>query len=267
MGSYAHRVPGLLALPTLSIAEALDHLAHPKSKGVVLKHRSGTEGDGFRVISTAGQLRALKADWERSSLLQPAIEGVEYSVNLITDGTACRVYAPVGKGSNRGFAKHPAKRIRTFPAEISNERSFRLMQLAAEYALEIGARGIVEIEFLETETSTYLIEVNPRLSATLRMSIAGSDENILMSLGELQPKGLGKSRFITPTARSVELPLPSTMSCSVIDKLFKLGNVQISSRVTLTAETLSEVTEMCQQAKHILRCDQEKTIRVGVNAA
>ncbi len=269
MGEIAAGVPGLKPIPILTFVQALEYLRSSNSKGVVVKRRAGTEGQGVKAAYSAEALEAIRLEDNHADLIfQPLLEGVEYSVNLIAHGERAKIYAPICKGPNPGFKAHPAKRLRRFPAPVSAAKAQRLMDLAAAYAALIKARGLLEVEFLETDEGIYLVEVNPRLSATLRMAIAGSGENLLLELGALltpdKPERIQNGswdhaaiQYVAPTAASLEIPLPKDVSGSALQRLFNLGDVHISSRITMTAPTDADLQRMHASALKILANDRE----------
>lgn len=256
MAEVAGRVDGLLAIPHLTVAEALEYLSQVISSKVVVKPTDSTEGKGLKIVESSGDLRMLSKSAELSgSLLQPALEGHEYSVNLITDGRVCHIYYPVSKGLNRPFGVHPARRVRTFPAPLPEPASAHIMKLAACYALAIGAKGLLEIEFIESDGDLYFVELNPRLSATLRMSIVSSETNLLSAMSKLLDVGLSSQRFVEPNGHSLEVPLPGGLSSYALGALLRLGNVHISSRITVAAPTTEALGNLCHQVSRILAVD------------
>lgn len=256
MADVAGRVDGLLPIPHLTLAEALDHLASPGASWIVAKPVGSTEGRELRVVGSPDELRRLSPTIGRDDfVLQPALEGHEYSVNLIVDDRFCHVYAPVSKGSNLPFGVHPAKRPRTFPARTTRSTSARLMAAAAGYALAVGARGLVEVELLESDGDLYLVEFNPRLSATLRMSILGSAENLLSSLHRVLAGGLSESRFVPPTGHAFEIPLPPGITRRALTALRGLGDVHLSSRITVAAPNMGLLDDLRYRASRVLAED------------
>jgi hypothetical protein len=245
MAELTRKIHGLLPIPDMNVEEATDHLSERKSAAVIVKDNG-----------------------MHATVIQPAVEGLELSVNLITDGASCWTYAPVWKGRNNDFVTHPARRTRRFPAPIDPDLSARIMTLAARYAMAIGARGLLEVEFLVRDGEVFLVEVNPRLSATLRMCIAASRDNLLLKLQDIVHSPLGEDRRVAPTGCSVEVPLPVGASFRQLGLLLPLPGVSVSSRLTMSAPTMDEVAALSEKVDRILRSEpgEERPVRAAVLA-
>jgi len=255
MSSYANKIQGLRGIPTYGINEALDCLPNLNYEKLIVKSRKGTEGLDMLVVEASDLFNKTKKLPNEGFIVQPAILGTEYSVNLVVYNEFFKVYEPVCKGMNYDLSKHPAKRERFFPAEASKKLRNNLMDLAVEYSILVGAKGLVEIEFLVSGNDIYLLEINPRLSATLRMSISASEENILISLKDIAKGSFNEKKHISSKFLSMETPLPKNISRTALNKLFKIKNIQISSRITMNASCLDTLNEVMGQADYILKQD------------
>lgn len=256
MADVASRVDGLRPIPQLTLTEAIEYLTQSATNRVIVKPGDSTEGRQLRLVETPDDLWRLSVSIELDEfLLQPALEGHEYSVNMIADGRFCHTYLPVSKGSNKPFGVHPARRTRTFPARIPWSQSIRLMNAACGYALATEAKGLLEVEFLESDGDLYLMELNPRLSATLRMAIVSSQENLLRAMHRLLGAGLSSCRFVPATGHSFEIPLPDGLSSCALAALRRLGDVHVSSRITMAAPTIEQLADLRHLASRVLAED------------
>mgnify|MGYP001051811982 CR=1 FL=1 len=236
MAAATTAVADLNAITELTPSEVEATLRATKGQGVIYKKRAGTEGDGFGLIKTESEWHQINNLITPSEyIFQPCLVGEEYSVNLLCDGKNSLLYEPVAKGSNANSSLHPAKRKRVFPAPLCREEKNALIKVAADYAAAIGAFGLLEIEFIVVQGRIYLIEVNPRLAATLRMCISASPTNLLLELANLKPGSLQSTRYITANQHSVEIPLLPNLSDYELSALAKMDNVHLSSRITITS--------------------------------
>ncbi|WP_317447686.1 ATP-grasp domain-containing protein [Streptomyces collinus] len=140
----------------------------------VIKLRAGTEGRGTRLggLSEAAE----------HELSEPFVHGHEYSVNVYTAGTGAMTFPPVAKGETRLDLVPPPRRRRECPAPALTavlEAQLRSTAVAAVSAC--AAEGFAEVEFVvEHGTGDVLVlEVNPRVSGTLRMSAMATRTRLL----------------------------------------------------------------------------------------
>lgn len=179
MAGFAAAVPGLRAIPELTPRLAVDYLGVRAGNAVVRKQRRGTEGQGLRVLREVGDLERAEEDW----LLQPFVDGCEFSVNLIRRGERVLAFEPVFKGSTSLDGVHPCRRERLCPwPDLGPAERRRMIALAVRYAAAIGADGLVEVEFVLRGEDVIFLEVNPRLSATMRLASLACERSIFVEL-------------------------------------------------------------------------------------
>lgn len=242
-------------IPEFSISDAEKYLANPNA-AVIVKPPRGTEGVGFFVIETVEKLAASKKSPETSMLIQPYIQGLEYSLNMYRVNGSIRHYPLVEKGATSRLGVHPSKRRRFCPPRVINEADQTAMQNAATAMAEaMELEGLCEFEFIvSVDGSIYLVEINPRVAATMRMSslAAGSsifDDYITASLfPRSAPSQFKGQRF------AAELPVP----LEVADRFPKgklSADLWVTSRFTVAAESefslamrISEIERMLQEA-------------------
>ncbi|WP_346184389.1 ATP-grasp domain-containing protein [Streptomyces osmaniensis] len=151
------------------------HRAAPAAnRPAVIKLRGGTEGKGTRL----GDL----SEGTESELSEPFVHGHEYSVNVYTTDAGSMVFPPVAKGETRLDLVPPPRRRRECPAPALTpvlDAQLRSMAVAAVSAC--AAEGFAEVEFVvEHGTGEVLVlEVNPRVSGTLRMSAMATRTRLL----------------------------------------------------------------------------------------
>jgi carbamoyl-phosphate synthase large subunit len=94
------------------------------------------------------------------------LDGIELEVDAICDGREVLVpgimqhIERAGVHSGDSFAVYPA-------VELPHEHVETLVRYTTEIALALGARGLINIQFVLHEGTVYVLEVNPRASRTV----------------------------------------------------------------------------------------------------
>ncbi|MDW7982075.1 MAG: ATP-grasp domain-containing protein, partial [Thermomicrobium sp.] len=102
----------------------------------------------------------------RPVLIDKYLEGVEVEVDAICDGRAVLIpgimqhIERAGVHSGDSFAVYPA--VELPPAHVET-----LVRFTTDIALALGARGLINIQFVVHEGTIYVLEVNPRASRTV----------------------------------------------------------------------------------------------------
>jgi len=242
MGRRAERVEGIHAIPDLTPGMARELLGRGLVSAIVAKPPDGTAGEGMRMFYRAADLATTGTRlYEGDFLLQPYLEGEELSVNSAWHAGACRFYPPVAKGSTRERL-HPSLRTRTCPAPLLHEQAWNhLCRACVAYMRPFEPEGFVEFEFLSREGRFFLLEINPRLSATLRMTaVAASSSPFLDLLGAAVGVRLLAGRA---DARrwSKEWATPAHLSPASRRRLAAQRDAWVSTRITIAADTKAEL--------------------------
>jgi carbamoyl-phosphate synthase large subunit len=137
---------------------SLDRLPYP----LIIKPRSGVGSVGVARVDTPGELQAMLRHTPHA-VIQRNIEGPEYTVDVVCD-QAGRVLAAV-----------PRERIEVKAGISYKGRTLHhpaLEERARTIAATLGIRGPCNVQFRVEQGTPYLIEVNPRFSAALPLTIA-----------------------------------------------------------------------------------------------
>lgn len=247
MAEVAQRIPRIRPLPTFTLSDALYYIRSNPSSAIIIKKNDQTDGSATKVFSRAVELEKFAEGHDdlEPFIIQPYIIGEEYSVNLIVHDQRAQIYQPVYKGNNCLPHIHPGERKRVFPAaRFVDIDSDLLMNASRECASYINGRGLIEVEFLETSTDVYLVEINPRHAASIRMSITGSGVNAFLTLGWCALGRPLSDGNIPPCALSIEYPTPTRIPNHIAAKVLEVENTHISSRVTITAKTIDELADL-----------------------
>lgn len=255
MARRAAVVEGMEAIPELTPADAAKYLAAKPGRIVVAKPNDGTEGDGLQLFRQAGNLSTTGTRlYEGGHVLQPFLAGDEFSINMVWHGGRSNIYPPVSKGAVDAHATHPIFRTRTCPAEPRRDPCWpRLMESCFRYLEPFKPEGPVELEFIRCRGRFYLLDVNPRLSATLRLNAVASATNPLTDLiaaacgrGEL-------GRAVRNRRHALEWPLMHSIEQDVRDELAGRAYVWISTRVTLAAPDEATLAARAADVRATLR--------------
>lgn len=246
MASLAEAIPGIEPLPEFDACQARAWLGRRPGQAIIAKKIGETEGRGISVIESEDALGAfLDSEYHASYMLQPFITGHELSVNIVGSRRRTHFYPMVYKGVNGRPLVHAAARRRICPghrfADVDNKRIERVSRDIVE---AIDGKCLVEIEYIDTGDELFLVEINPRLAASLRMSMAADGVNAFEFLAT-ECVGIGARNAISPTKErlSIEYPLRSYISASQKHRLLQIGDVQISSRITITSGSVTALRE------------------------
>lgn len=239
MAQRARHVPGLHGIPELTPEAARRRLAAGDTPAIVAKRSDATEGQGMRIFRRPEDLTTTGTRLhEGGYLLQPFVGGDEFSVNMIWHAGRCNVYAPVSKGPVSSDGMHPTRRKRLCPADVNGD----LLDLSVEYMRPFEPEGPVELEFIRRRGEYFLLDVNPRVSATLRMTAVASAGNPFADLVAAACGADALGRRVPATRHAMEWPLGGGLSDERRAELATRDDLWISTRVTLAApdgETLA----------------------------
>ncbi|MFY4774325.1 carbamoyl phosphate synthase large subunit [Metabacillus sp. RGM 3146] len=126
-------------------------------------------GKGMVVVHTEQELSALLERIDESVypvLLDRYFTGEEAEIDLISDGR--EVFIPAVMEHVERAGVHSGDSHAIIPAQnISREAEIKMKSFAEKIALEIGYKGVMNIQFLLKDQEVYVLEVNPRASRTV----------------------------------------------------------------------------------------------------
>jgi hypothetical protein len=181
--------------------------------------------------------------FEGDFLLQPYLAGEEYSVNTVWRRGRCTVYPPVSKGPTR-WSVHPSSRTRLCPSSLSAEPVWEpLVEACVEYMRPFDPQGFVEFELIRHRGRFFLLEVNPRVSATLRMTAVAAARNPFSDLlravcGLDRPRGRVEAQ-----RHAMEWATPTDLGPQQRESLARTPDVWVSTRITIAADSREAVAE------------------------
>jgi biotin carboxylase len=184
-----------------------------------------------------------------SCIVQPFIQGREYSLNLLRVDSYSMCFPVVDKGPNSTEGVHPCGRPRFCPSSALARSTEDAMQAAAQLMADnAGMTGICEFEFLVTDDVTYLVEINPRVAATMRMASLAYGSSIFDRLVEV---ALGKvpTMLCRPSRKfTTEFPVPLKLAGTLPTGRLA-PDVWVTTRVTIVADEEVELERRTRQIR------------------
>ena len=156
------------AVRSLSEAEVVaDEVGYP----VLVRPSFVLGGRAMEIVFSKAQLEGFYAEAEAANPGQPVLVdkylyGKEAEVDLISDGEDVLVpgimehIERAGVHSGDSMAIYP-------PVSISEEEISQMVRIGVDVARELGAKGLVNIQFVIVDGTAYVLEVNPRGSRTV----------------------------------------------------------------------------------------------------
>lgn len=126
-------------------------------------------GKGMAVVYSDNELSALLEKMNERVfpvLLDRYFTGEEAEIDLISDGN--EVFIPAVMEHVERAGVHSGDSHAIIPAQnISKEAERKMKSFAEKIAVEIGYKGVMNIQFLVKDQEVYVLEVNPRASRTV----------------------------------------------------------------------------------------------------
>ena len=185
-------------------------------------------GQGMEITHDEEELtfyleNAFAKDKKNPILIDKYLMGREIEVDAISDGENVLIPGIMEHLERAGV--HSGDSVTMYPSQnISDEMKGRILDYTKKLALEIGIKGMINIQFIEFEGNLYVIEVNPRASRTVPYISKVSGVPIVdlatqVMLGsKLADLGYGVDIYPEPELVSVKVPVFSTQ---------KLPNVEV----------------------------------------
>ncbi|MDT8718936.1 carbamoyl-phosphate synthase large subunit [Clostridium sp. 19966] len=186
-------------------------------------------GQGMEITYSDNELRfylenAFEKDKKNPVLIDKYLMGREIEVDAICDGENVLIPGVMEHLERAGI--HSGDSITMYPAQnLSQDIKAKVLEYTKKLAIEIGIKGMINIQFIEFKNNLYVIEVNPRASRTVPYISKVSGVPIVeiatkVMLGEkLKNLNYGIDIYKEPDIVAVKVPVFSTQ---------KLPRVEIS---------------------------------------
>jgi carbamoyl-phosphate synthase large subunit len=169
-----------------------------------------------------GLAAATVVDPDRPVRIDRYLEGVEVDVDAVCDGEVVLIPGLLEHVERAGV--HSGDSVGVFPPRTVSEADQGLIVTTMErIALALGARGLVNAQFIVREDGVYLIEVNPRASRTVPFmskvtGVPMVELAVRIALGEsLAELGWGSGLLPEPPFTAVKAPAFSTAKLRGVD--------------------------------------------------
>ena len=211
-----------------SVEEGLEE-AHRLEFPVLVRPSYVIGGQGMEITHDEEELiyyleNAFAKDSKNPILIDKYLMGREIEVDAISDGEHVLIPGVMEHLERAGV--HSGDSVTMYPSQnISPEIKAKVLDYTKKLALEIGIKGMINIQFIEYKNQLYVIEVNPRASRTVPYISKVSGVPIVdlatkVMLGEkLVDLGYGVDIYKEPELVAVKVPVFSTQ---------KLPNVEVS---------------------------------------
>lgn len=186
-------------------------------------------GQGMEITYNEKELKyylknAFEKDKKNPVLIDKYLMGREIEVDAICDGEEILIPGVMEHLERAGV--HSGDSITMYPAQnVSEKIREEVLDYTKKLAIEIGIKGMINIQFIEFKGKLYVIEVNPRASRTVPYISKVSGVPIVelatrVMMGEkLKDIGYGTNIYKEPDIVSVKVPVFSTQ---------KLPRVEVS---------------------------------------
>ncbi|MBQ1544179.1 MAG: carbamoyl-phosphate synthase large subunit [Clostridia bacterium] len=193
--------------------ETAERLGYP----VLLRPSYVIGGQNMKIVHDADEVRIymnkiLAQGIDNPVLVDKYMPGTELEVDVISDGTDILIPGIMQHVERAGV--HSGDSIAVYPPYGLNDKMMqKIAESSADLALELGTKGLVNIQYLIYENELYVIEVNPRASRTVPYisKVTGVPMVELASrvmLGEpLGDLGFGTGLYRTPPYYAVKVPV------------------------------------------------------------
>lgn len=226
---------------------------------LVLKPFNAWAGKGIKIIHTDYQLNSIKKNMnDQRYYLEPFIQGIEMSVQVIKFQEKYIVCPPVYKGSTTTEMIHPLKKLRIFPNPWNIHINQKLIDLASEIAKKLNIEGVIDIEFiLADQNEIYVSEINSRLSGVTRMISYGGYNamDMLLSMAKNNWFNYSPNNSLVVT----EIPIDQEFSEEDIVKLSSFDFIKYiyvrpdqggrRQRILVVGKTLKEINNNIKTLK------------------
>jgi carbamoyl-phosphate synthase large subunit len=186
-------------------------------------------GQGMEITYGKDELRyylvnAFEKDKKNPVLIDKYLNGREIEVDAICDGENVLIPGVMEHLERAGV--HSGDSVTLYPTQnVSAAIKEKVLEYTKKLAIEIGIKGMINIQFIEYKNNLYVIEVNPRASRTVPyiskvsgVPIVDLATKVMMG-AKLTELGYGLDIYKEPELVAVKVPVFSTQ---------KLPRVEVS---------------------------------------
>ena len=193
------------------------HAARKLGYPVLLRPSYVIGGQNMKIVHDDNEVeiymdKILSQGIDNPVLVDKYMKGTELEVDVISDGTDILIPGVMQHVERAGV--HSGDSIAVYPPYGLNDKMMNtIVDTSEKLALDLGTKGLVNIQYLIYQNELYVIEVNPRASRTVPYisKVTGVPMVELASrvmLGEpLKKLGYGTGLYRTPPYVAVKVPV------------------------------------------------------------
>ncbi|MFE3974636.1 MULTISPECIES: carbamoyl phosphate synthase large subunit [unclassified Peribacillus] len=263
-------VPGSMANGEEQLIDRAEAIGFP----ILLRPSYVIGGQGMEIIRSKESL--LNRMENGTALAYPVlidsyIPGKEAEIDLIADGND--VYIPIIAEHVEKAGVHSGDSMALLPAQsLTNEIKDKMTQYAKKLVIELGYKGLMNIQFVIEGNSVYVLEVNPRASRTIPIISKVTDVPLVQIATKILLGKYSLSNVFETTGLMEEIPYAvvkypvfSTFALSGLDSKvgpeMKSTGEGIAIGVTVK-EALTKVFH-AQNANHNSGVYQSKSVKLS----
>jgi biotin carboxylase len=188
---------------------------------LILKRNDGYSGMGMRLIENLAQLERFYQRQPSTLLAEHFTQGIELSVDVLRWGGQSRALSVIHKGeTDPDLRKHPIYRLRVAPAPIAAAQVEQALAIACKAMDLLGIVGLAECEMiLHPVHGPLVLEVNPRIAGTARLSAAATGLNLHCSLVDMVLGRCDLAHLPLQPQHAVQIPVRAKLSDADIARL------------------------------------------------
>ncbi|MGG3494634.1 carbamoyl phosphate synthase large subunit [Peribacillus simplex] len=263
-------VPGSMANGEEQLIDRAEAIGFP----VLLRPSYVIGGQGMEIIRSKESL--LNRMENGTALAYPVlidsyIPGKEAEIDLIADGND--VYIPIIAEHVEKAGVHSGDSMALLPAQsLTNEIKDKMTQYAKKLVIELGYKGLMNIQFVIEGNSVYVLEVNPRASRTIPIISKVTDVPLVQIATKILLGKYSLSNVFEKTGLMEEIPYAvvkypvfSTFALSGLDS--KVGpEMKSTGEGIAIGETVNEALSKvfhAQNANHNSGVYQSKSVKLS----
>ena len=153
-------IPGISVNSQKMAVEAADQLGYP----VLIRPSYVIGGQGMLVLQNQQELETYLRETTFSFplLVDQYVSGMEVEVDAVCDGD--QVFIPGIFEHVERAGVHSGDSMAIFPApSLDNKQRTSITEYTHKIAKELGAKGLINIQFVITGNTIYVLEVNPKV--------------------------------------------------------------------------------------------------------
>ncbi len=226
----------------------------------VMKKKSGAGGinvykiENQSALSLFLKLQETKSFIESEWLVQEYLEGIPVSCTTISNGKECVIISINRQIIGEKFVNSPKEFMycgNIVPANLFNKDNILISEISKTLANELNLRGINGFDFVLKDHYPYLMEINPRIPGSIRVSESSLNLNLL----DLHVKSFNKSKW-----KYVKKTINVAKSKTFATKLIMFAPNDLEKNQLMKINSLENVHDKSEQDVKILKGDPICTV-------